>query len=173
MSTRGVHIRERAGMFTLNDITYYEESDLAERISSERSTASEWAVNSLRADNRHDTLAIFKSEVSAGSMTEEDALELFNKIAIACGWDTAEVSDLQTRFRAEVSLLGETVLELDDIEADDEDDARQKVLDDISFDNIEVRGDLTTLGDSGSFRAGTWDLDDFLSDNLEVEIYEA
>jgi hypothetical protein len=118
-------------------------------------------------------LAIFKAEVSAGSMTEEDAVELFNKIATACGWEHAEESDLRTRFRAEVSLLGEVVLELDDIEADDEDDAKQKVLDDISFDNIEVRGDLSVLGDSGSFRAGTWDLDDFLSDNLEVEIYEA
>jgi hypothetical protein len=166
-------MRERAGMFTLNDITYYEESDIADRIASERSTASEWAVNSLRADNRHETLAIFKAEVSAGTMTDEDAVELFNKIAVACGWETAVASDLITRFRAEVSLLGETVLELDDIEADDEDDAKQKVLDDISFDNIEVRGDLTTLGDSGSFRAGTWDLDDFLMDNLEVEIYEA
>lgn len=160
-------------MFTLNDITYYEESDIANRIDEARTTTEEWAYNTLRASNRVDTLAVFKQEVLDGSMTDESAVELFNKVAIACGWDTAEVSDLQTRFRAEVSLLGETVLELDDIEADDEDDAKQKVLDDISFDNIEVRGDLTTLGDSGSFRVGTWDLDDFLNDNLEIEIYEA
>lgn len=161
------------GMFTLNEVTYYEEADVSTRIAEERDRASEGARNLLRAENRVDTLAVFKQEVLDGSMTDESAVELFNKVAIACGWETAEVSDLQTRFRAEVSLLGEVVLELDDIEADDEDDAKQKVLDDISFDNIEVRGDLTTLGDSGSFRAGTWDLDDFLNDNLEVEIYEA
>ena len=160
-------------MFTLNDITYYEESDIATRVEEARNAGKEWGWNTLRASNRADVLAIFKSEVSDGSMTEEDAVELFNKIATACGWEHAEESDLRTRFRAEVSLLGEVVLELDDIEADDEDDAKQKVLDDISFDNIEVRGDLSVLGDSGSFRAGTWDLDDFLSDNLEVEIYEA
>ena len=161
------------GMFTLNEVTYYEEADVSTRIAEERDRASEGARNLLRAENRVDTLAVFKQEVLDGTMTDESAVELFNKVAIACGWETAEVSDLQTRFRAEVSLLGEVVLELDDIEADDEDDAKQKVLDDISFDNIEVRGDLTTLGDSGSFRAGTWDLDDFLNDNLEVEIYEA
>ena len=161
------------GMFTLNEVTYYEEADVNARIAEARTTVEEWAYNTLRASNRVDTLAVFKQEVLDGTMTDESAVELFNKVAIACGWETAEVSDMQTRFRAEVSLLGEVVLELDDIEADDEDDAKQKVLDDISFDNIEVRGDLTVLGDSGSFRAGTWDLDDFLSDNLEVEIYEA
>lgn len=161
------------GMFTLNEVTYYEEADVNARIAEARTTVEEWAYNTLRASNRVDTLAVFKQEVLDGTMTDESAVELFNKVAIACGWETAEVSDMQTRFRAEVSLLGEVVLELDDIEADDEEDAKQKVLDDISFDNIEVRGDLTVLGDSGSFRAGTWDLDDFLSDNLEVEIYEA
>jgi hypothetical protein len=165
-------MRERMGMFTLNDITYYEESDIAIRIGEERDRASEGARNLLRAENRADVLDIFKVEAKT-SMTEEDALELFNKIAIACGWETAEASDLITRFRAEVSLLGEVVLELDDIEADDEDDAKQKVLDDISFNDIEVRGDLSVLNDSASFRVGTWDLDDFLSENLEVEIYEA
>lgn len=159
-------------MFELNNVTYYEESDIATRIDEERTRAIEMARNSLRAENRADVLNIFKVEART-SMTEEDALDLFNKIAIACGWETAEASDLVTRFRAEVSLLGETILELDDIEADDEEAAKQQVLDDISFSDIEVRGDLSVLNDSASFRVGTWDLDDFLSDNLEVEIYEA
>ena len=159
-------------MFELNNVTYYEESDIASRIDEERTRAIEMARNSLRAENRADVLNIFKVEART-SMTEEGALDLFNKIAIACGWETAEASDLVTRFRAEVSLLGETILELDDIEADDEEAAKQQVLDDISFSDIEVRGDLSVLNDSASFRVGTWDLDDFLSDNLEVEIYEA
>ena len=106
------------GMFTLNEVTYYEEADISARIVDERNSAIEMARNSLRAENRVDTIAVFKEEVKSGTMTEEDALELFNKVAIACGWETAGLSDLQTRFRAEVTLFGYTVLEIEDIEAD-------------------------------------------------------
>lgn len=158
-------------MFTLNDVTYYEESDIADRIATERATASEWAMNSLRASNRADVLAIFKEEANS-SMTEEDALELFNKIAIACGWETAEASDLRTRFRAEVTLFGYTVLEISDIEADDEDTAKQNVLDDISFDEVILKVNLSALGESGDYRDSTWELDDFLNEHIDVTIYE-
>jgi hypothetical protein len=160
------------GMFTLNDITYYEESDIAPRISEERDRAIEGARNALRAENRVDTLAVFKQEVKDGSMTDEDAMELFNKVAIACGWETAEVSDLRTRFRAEVTLFGSTVMEICDIEADDEDDAKNKVLEDISFDEVILKVNLTTLGESGDYRDSTWELDDFLTEHVDCEIYE-
>jgi hypothetical protein len=165
-------LRERTVMFTLNDITYYEESDIATRVEEARQTGKEWGWNTLRASNRADVLAIFKSEVSDGSMTEEDAVELFNKIAIACGWDTAEESDLRTRFRAEVTLFGSTVMEIVDIEADDEDDAKQKVLDDISFDEVILKVSISSLGDNGDYRDSTWELDDFLQEHVDVTIYE-
>jgi hypothetical protein len=159
-------------MFTLNDITYYEESDIATRVGEERDRAVEWARNSLRAENRVDTLAIFKSEVSDGSMTEEDAVELFNKIATACGWEHAEESDLRTRFRAEVTLFGSTVMEIVDIEADDEDDAKNKVLEDISFDEVILKVNMSSLGDQGDYRDTTWELDDFLQEHVDCVIYE-
>ena len=159
-------------MFTLNDITYYEESDIATRVGEERDRAVEWARNSLRAENRVDTLAIFKSEVSDGSMTEEDAVELFNKIATACGWEHAEESDLRTRFRAEVTLFGSTVMEIVDIEADDEDDAKNKVLEDISFDEVILKVNMSSLGDQGDYRDSTWELDDFLQEHVDCTIYE-
>jgi hypothetical protein len=159
-------------MFVLNDITYYEESDIATRVGEERDRAVEWARNSLRAENRVDTLAIFKAEVSAGSMTEEDAVELFNKIATACGWEHAEESDLRTRFRAEVTLFGSTVMEIVDIEADDEDDAKNKVLEDISFDEVILKVNMSSLGDQGDYRDSTWELDDFLQEHVDCTIYE-
>jgi hypothetical protein len=159
-------------MFTLNEITYYEESDIASRIGEERDRAMEGARNLLRAENRVDTIAVFKQEVAEGSMTDEDACELFNKVAIACGWETAEVSDLRTRFRAEVTLFGSTVMEIVDIEADDEDDAKQKVLDDISFDEVILKVNMSSLGDQGDYRDSTWELDDFLQEHVDCTIYE-
>ena len=159
-------------MFTLNDITYYEESDIATRVEEARNAGKEWGWNTLRASNRADVLAIFKSEVSDGSMTEEDAVELFNKIATACGWEHAEESDLRTRFRAEVTLFGYTVLEISDIEADNEDEAKDKVESDISFDEVILKVNLSTLGESGDYRDSTWELDDFLLEHLDVTIYE-
>lgn len=159
-------------MFTLNDITYYEESDIAIRVGEERDRAMESARNLLRAENRVDTLAVFKQEVADGSMTDEDSCELFNKVAIACGWETAEVSDLRTRFRAEVTLFGSTVMEIVDIEADDEDDAKAKVLDDISFDEVILKVSLSSLGDNGDYRDTTWELDDFLQEHVDCVIYE-
>ena len=159
-------------MFTLNDITYYEESDIATRVEEARETGKEWGWNTLRASNRADVLAIFKAEVSAGTMTEEDAVELFNKIATACGWEHAEESDLRTRFRAEVTLFGYTVLEISDIEADNEDEAKDKVESDISFDEVILKVNLSTLGESGDYRDSTWELDDFLLEHLDVTIYE-
>ena len=159
-------------MFTLNDITYYEESDIATRVEEARETGKEWGWNTLRASNRADVLAIFKAEVSAGTMTEEDAVELFNKIATACGWEHAEESDLRTRFRAEVTLFGYTVLEISDIEADNEDEAKDKVESDISFDEVILKVNLSSLGESGDYRDSTWELDDFLLEHLDVTIYE-
>ena len=158
-------------MFTLNEITYYEESDIATRVEEERDRAVEWARNSLRAENRADTIAIFKEEADK-TMTMEDALELFNKIATACGWEHAEESDLRTRFRAEVTLFGYTVLEISDIEADNEDEAKDKVESDISFDEVILKVNLSTLGESGDYRDSTWELDDFLLEHLDVTIYE-
>jgi hypothetical protein len=159
-------------MFTLNDITYYEESDIATRVEEARETGKEWGWNTLRASNRADVLAIFKAEVSAGTMTEEDAVELFNKIATACGWEHAEESDLRTRFRAEVTLFGYTVLEISDIEVDNEDEAKDKVESDISFDEVILKVNLSSLGESGDYRDTTWELDDFLLEHLDVTIYE-
>jgi hypothetical protein len=159
-------------MFTLNDITYYEESDIATRVEEARETGKEWGWNTLRASNRADVLAIFKAEVSAGTMTEEDAVELFNKIATACGWEHAEESDLRTRFRAEVTLFGYTVLEISDIEADNEDEAKDKVESDISFDEVILKVNLSSLGENGDYRDSTWELDDFLLEHLDVTIYE-
>ena len=158
-------------MFTLNDITYYEESDIATRVEEARETGKEWGWNTLRAANRADTIAIFKEEADK-TMTMEDALELFNKIATACGWEHAEESDLRTRFRAEVTLFGYTVLEISDIEADNEDEAKDKVESDISFDEVILKVNLSTLGESGDYRDSTWELDDFLLEHLDVTIYE-
>jgi hypothetical protein len=164
-------MRERTVMFVLNDITYYEESDIATRIEEARETGKEWGWNTLRASNRADVLAIFKAEADK-TMTLEDSLELFNRIAIACGWEVAEESDLKTRFRAEVTLFGYTVLEIEDIEADDEDEAKAKVEGDISFDEVVLKVSLSSLGHDGDYRDSTWELDDFLQEHLDVTIYE-
>jgi hypothetical protein len=166
------YIRERDYMFTLNEVTYYEEADISTRVEEALNNGKEWGASNTRNSNRADVLAIFKTEANS-TMTEEDALDLFNRIAIACGWDTAEASDLRTRFRAEITLFGYTVLEIEDIEADDEDEAKQKVEGDISFDEVELRVNLTALGENGDYRDSTWELDDFLQEHLDVTIYEA
>lgn len=164
-------MRERTVMFVLNDITYYEESDIATQVAQARETGKEWGWNSLRASNRADVLAIFKEEAKS-TMTEEDALELFNKIATACGWEHAEESDLRTRFRAEVTLFGYTVLEITDIEADNEDEAKDKVESDISFDEVILKVNMSSQGENGDYRDSTWELDDFLLEHVDVTIYE-
>ena len=109
----------------------------------------------------------FKSEVRGGSMTDEDALGIYNGLADALGWDT--VDSLTTTYRVTVTYKGDEIGEFD-VEADDEDSAIEDVRDNLS---IEASMDITV--EYGGNRSGnsTVDIDAWdISDDLDFEVEE-
>ena len=124
--------------------------------------------NRVNKTNREGVLKIIKSEVRDGSLDKEYAWELFNAIAMECGWET--VTSITNTFTVEVSYNGTTIGVFEGIEANDEADAEETISQD-----IEVEGELSlTLSHSGQTITGSayidsWNIDEELFFNAEIE----
>lgn len=115
---------------------------------------------------------VFVSKVSEGHFGREYATELFNDIAEKAGQPTIET--IGGVYKATISVFGNTLFEVE-VEADDEDEARDKVMEDISFEDIELSFTARFNGERGDGTAAEydWDFADLLRDNMEVEVEEA
>lgn len=115
---------------------------------------------------------VFVSEVSEGNLDRDYATGLFNAIAEKAGQPTIE--SIGGVYKATVSVFGNTLFEVE-VEADDEDDARDKVTEDISFEDIELSFTARFNGERGDGTVAEyeWDFEELLRDNMEVEVEEA
>ena len=137
-------------------------------------TTTEYAMamdilrNRVNKTNREGVLKIIKSEVRDGSLDKEYAGDLFNAIAMECGWET--VTSITNTFTVEVSYNGSTIGFFEGIEANDEADAEETISQ-----YMEVEGELfLTLSHSGQTITGSayidsWNIDEELVFNAEIE----
>lgn len=85
----------------------------------------EFSKRSISESLRDKAIEWFKAEAES-TMSKEDALNIFNGLAEALGWDTIE--SIATKFTVLVNYLGNTVAEFSGVEADSDDEAIEKVM---------------------------------------------
>ena len=82
-----------------------------------------------RKNNAETALDVFKGEVRDGSLGRDYATSLYNTIAEACDWAT--VSSISSTDTVEVIYANQVIGSFEGIEADSEDEAQDKVMDDL------------------------------------------
>jgi hypothetical protein len=122
---------------------------------------------------REAILDVMKNEAREGTMTRDDATDLFNKIAIEAGLDT--VTTIGGLYTVDVSLNGYSIGVFSDVEAEDASDAEASVANSIELDDIELNfgisfGDESLFGSVGT----SWQLDlhTFIVEALEYDASE-
>lgn len=111
-------------------------------------------TNRISNDLRDKAIEWFKSEVRGGSMVKEDALGIFNGLADALGWELLD--NLTSTYSVTVTVEGRVIGTFEGVEADDEQDACDKVTEELEAEmTIEVSYGRQTLTDT----VYGWDLD--------------
>lgn len=156
---------------TPDGVNIYTDSDVQEKVAEAKTIATDLAnkYTSNRIANVVETT--FKSEVREGNMEEDYAVGLYNNLASQLDWST--IDNLSVKYTATVNFLGDELFTINDIEADDEESAKQSVWDDFNISNVRISFDVESQGEAGYFKGDIYgDLDDFITDNLEVEVQE-
>ena len=109
-------------------------------------------------NNSTSALDVFKSEVRDGSLGRDYASNLYNTIAEACGWET--VSTIATTYTVEVIYANNVIGSFEGIEADSEDEAQDKVMDELEVDNPVLSFTVSFNGDSfqAEYEPDTYDI---------------
>lgn len=96
----------------------------------------------------------------------EVGVELYNAIAEKLGWETVET--LQRLFTVAVNYKGYTVAEFSDVEADNDREAGEKVLEDMDIE-ASISVTVSYKGDSGeaTIDIDSWDLD---TDEFDTDV---
>lgn len=118
----------------------YTQDELSASIEGARKSATDYAKR-IYADG---TLEVLREEVANGDLEKDYAVELHNKLASVIGFD--EVESIQQTYTVTVSYNGEEVTMFNNIEADSEDDAVDKVSSDLEVDDVEVSITLSYNG---------------------------
>ena len=80
-------------------------------------------------NNSASTLEVFKGQIRDGSLGRDYATGLYNEIAEACAWDT--VSSIASTYSVDVIYNNDVIGTFSGIEADSEDEAQDKVMDEL------------------------------------------
>jgi hypothetical protein len=131
---------------TPTGLTVYTDEMLAEAVRESQVRAHD-EVKRVFAEN---TLEVLREEVRSGDLTTDYATDLHNKLASAIGFD--EVSSVQNTYSVMVSYNGEEIATFTGIEADDEDDAVDKVNSDLEVEEVEIS---ITIGFNGNSESAT------------------
>jgi hypothetical protein len=101
-------------------------------------------------------------------MNVELALNTYNKLAEAIGWET--VDSLTTKYTVCVNYNDMTIGQFEDVEAEDEDSAIEEVRDNLEVDDVELS---ITLSYNGQQHRDSVNMTyEFDSDELEFEATE-
>lgn len=138
----------------------YTQDELSASIEGARKSATDYAKKVCGES----ILEVLREEVRSGDLTTEYATELHNKIAVEVGF--SEVSSIQQTYTVSVSYNNEEVALFTGIEADDEDDAVDKVSSDLEVDEVEIS---ITLSFNGTTAGSTISGDSYdILQNLEL-----
>lgn len=114
----------------------------------------------------NDSLSV---SVRAGEVENDYAVDLYNTVASSVS--QPRITSFKATYTVTVSVFGSTILEISDVEADDEDEACEKVADNLTVESLDVNFALDSLGFMGYGSANDYDFDfsSIILDNIECE----
>jgi len=150
-------------VFTTPDgVALYTEEDMAEArntATTQFNVGAEYGVRSTTNDLRTKAINWFRGEVRSGSMTQEDALGIYNGLAEALGWATLD--SITSKYTVVVSFNGNIVAEFEDVEADDSDSAEDEVRGNMEVEDVEISFIISYNNQTARESANmTWDFDE-------------
>jgi hypothetical protein len=153
---------------TPDGVVIYSEEDLQSARSTEYAAGYERGKGTMHKTIGKEVLAWFKAEVANDDMNVELALNTYNKLAEAIGWET--VDSLTTKYTVCVNYNDMTIGQFEDVEAEDEDSAIEEVRDNLEVDDVELS---ITLSYNGQQHRDSVNMTyEFDSDELEFEATE-
>lgn len=159
---------------TPDGIVLYGESDVTELKVVWEKQCVENVTARVEGQIQDSLITVFKREIGHGNMSKDYAVELYNKIADENRW--THVSQIAVTYNVTVTLFGDSILFVENVEADDEQDACDKVTEEIDFSDIEVNFTVSALGEDASATVGDdsyyVDFAGILRDNIEVSAEE-
>ena len=161
-------------MIIQDGVTLYGESDVTELKIVWEKQCVENVTARVEGQIQDSLITVFKREIGHGNMSKDYAVELYNKIADENRW--THVSQIAVTYNVTVTLFGDSILFVENIEANDEDDACDKVTEDLDFSDIEVNFTVSALGEDASATVTDdsyyVDFSGILRDNIEVSAEE-
>jgi PDZ domain-containing secreted protein len=115
------------------------------------------------------TKEIFHAEVREGNMERDYATALYNTIAEKVG--TSTVTSIGGLYTVEISYEGDVIMTLNDIEAESEDEACDKVSEDLSVDDVQITFTVSVNGDYETVEA-PYDRSYRIQEQLEISATE-
>ena len=161
-------------MIIQDGVTLYGESDVTELKVVWEKQCVENVTARVEGQIQDSLITVFKREIGHGNMSKDYAVELYNKIADENRW--THVEQIAVTYNVTVTLFGDSILFVENVEADDEQDACDKVTEEIDFSDIEVNFTVSALGEDASATVGDdsyyVDFAGILRDNIEVSAEE-
>lgn len=133
-------------METPTGLTVYTAEELSEAVTTSQVRTTEALKRTVGAD----VLDVLRDEVKSGDLTSDYATDLHNKLASRIGFN--EVESIQQTYAVTVSYNGDEIATFTGIFADDEDDATDKVSNDLEVDEVEIS---ITVSYDGNTETGT------------------
>ena len=160
-------VNPNARSMDIEGVKWYNAEAVADIRDHEYSSGRGRGEESTRAIIREAIISTLRDTVALEGMDRDDAQNLLNAIMTACEMDEAT---LTRYFTVEVIYDGTSIGEICEVEAEDEDDACEKVNGNISFDDITLSVRFTAFGQSCTGEA--YPSDDILQDNIEYSATE-
>lgn len=161
-------------MIIQDGVTLYGESDVTELKVVWEKQCVENVTARVEGQIQDSLITVFKREIGHGNMTKDYAVELYNKIADENRW--THVSQIAVTYNVTVTLFGDSILFVENVEANDEDEACDKVTEELDFSDIEVNFTVSALGEDASATVSDdsyyVDFAGILRDNVEVSAEE-
>jgi len=152
---------------TPDGVAIYSQEEINAKYQEGMEDGRNYTVRSMNLKTREAIIEVMREEAD-NTMTNEDATELANKLLSRLDLDT--VDTLVRKFTVTISVFGNEIITLEDVEAEDENAACNIIESEISISDISASFTISTneASEDGSFNGWDFDLEDVIRDNMEV-----
>jgi len=152
-------------METAQGVVVFTQDDLNNAVLNAKTMVKSAVISDVCSDIKD----VFRSEVVESNMERDYATGLYNTIAEKIGGNT--IASIGGVYSVEVSYDSTVVMVLNNIEADDEDEACDKARDGISVDDVSISFTLSYEGEYEQVET-SYDRAYTIEDNLEYSATE-
>lgn len=144
-------------------------TQVVENLTSTNTANLKWELSRQRRRTQESAYDACKNML--GEVDDESMVSIYNTIAEACGWDTIEA--FTKMFSVTVMYNGSEIAIFEDVEAQDEDEACNTVLENMQVESANISFDISYghATESGSADVDTYslDTDEFTAEATEQE----